>query len=117
MQQEESEMQRILSEEERQFTKEKSECEERVKRTKNEKNDVKVLKEKLKQAEKEIAIKDIEYDKQLASGNQMDNLPIKHAQKVQELENAQNVFVELENKKDELHMKIMQKTQEVILFN
>ncbi len=96
--------------------KEKAEYEERVKRTKNEKNDTKVLKDKLKQAEKEIAIKDIEYDKQLASGNQMDNLPIKHVQKVQELENAQNVFVELENKKDELHMKIMQKTQEVRKF-
>lgn len=78
-----------------------------------EKKEICVLKEKLANSEKEIAIKDSEYDKQLASGKQIDNLPTRHAQKLQELESLQNIYVELETKTDELHMKLIQKTQEV----
>jgi hypothetical protein len=110
---EEKDLERQLEEEEKLFTGKKTELEELVKTNKMDKKEICMLKDKLTNAEKEIAIKDGEYDKQLASGKQIDNLPTRHAQKLQELESLQNIYVELETKTDELHMKLLQKTQEV----
>ena len=83
---------------------------------KAEKKEVQSINEKLSIANKELALKDAEYDKQLAlqtNGNQIENLPVKHTQKVQELDSLQNTFIEIENKIDEVHSKQIQKTTEV----
>ena len=111
--QEEQELMRNLNEADKKLAAEKSEREERLKRIKLLRDDNQALKSTLELAECEMAHKDAEYDKQLKSGKQMDNLPQRHAQRIQELENLQNVFVDLENKKDELHMRLMQRTNDV----
>ncbi len=67
----------------------------------------------LNQMEEELALKDIEYDKQLASGKKMDNLVNRHAQKVQQLDNLQNTYVELGNQKEDLQKKLLKKSGEV----
>jgi hypothetical protein len=90
--QDEQELLRIIAEDEKGLNKDKNEFDELCKIIKADSKDVRSLKEKLKQAEEEIFIKDSEYDKQLSSGNQLDNLPVKHAQKVQELENLQVLY-------------------------
>jgi hypothetical protein len=90
--------------------------EEKCKKIEAEKKEVKLLNERLSVAEKELALKDAEYDKQIAlqtNGNQIENLPVKHSQKVQELDSLQNTFIELENKVDEVHSKQIQKITEV----
>jgi hypothetical protein len=111
--QEEQELLRQLAEEERLWNEEKIDLEDRSNRVKIKRKDLISSKEKLKNLEDEIAKKDSLYDKQISSGKELDNLPTRHAQKLQQLENLQNVFVELENKTDELHCKLMQKSQEV----
>ena len=98
--QEEQELLRQLAEEERLWNEEKVELEDRSNRVKIKKKDLTTSKEKLKNLEDEIAKKDSLYDKQISSGKELDNLPSRHAQKLQHLENLQNVFVELENKTD-----------------
>ena len=60
--------------------------------------------------EQELALKDIEYDKQLASGKKMDNLVNRHAQKVQQLDNLQNTYVDLGNQKEDLQKKLLKKS-------
>ena len=102
-----------MEEEVRLHAEKKAEVEERMKGNKMQKKETCMIKEKLINSEKEIAIKDIEYDKQLASGKQIDNLPTRHAQKLKELESLHNIYVDLETKTDELHMKLMQKSEEV----
>jgi chromosome segregation ATPase len=94
--------------------------EEKHKFLKNEKKEVQSVHEKLAAAEKELSVKDLEYDRQLASqtnGNHIENLPVKHQQKVGELENLQSTFIDLENKIDELHSKQIQKTTDVCSIN
>lgn len=94
--------------------------EEKHKFLKNEKKEVQSIHEKLAAAEKELSVKDLEYDRQLASqtnGNHIENLPVKHQQKVGELENLQSTFIDLENKIDELHSKQIQKTTDVCSIN
>jgi hypothetical protein len=73
-------------------------------------------KEKIAEHEKILKVKDIEYDKQLARGLKMDNLPTKYAQTSQELNTMQDKYVESETKIEELQMKLMQKTQEVLIL-
>lgn len=116
---EEEKLKNLIEQEESEIAKAAKELDERLKRIPILKNNVKNLKEKLDISEREIAVKDAQYDKQLSSGKQMDNLPIKHAQKAQEVESLQNALIDLENKKDDLHMAILRKTEEVrrILMN
>ena len=92
---------------------------EKHKYAKCQKKEVTTLKEKLALAEKELAIKDAEYDKQLqlqSSSGVIENLPVKHSQKVQELDSLQNTFIDLETKIDGLHSKQILKTTEVRLL-
>lgn len=111
--QEEQDLIRQCQEAEKEYQKTRGRLEDRGKQNKLHRDEIKASKEKLAQAEAEMAMKDAQYDKQLASGKQMDNLPVKFSQKEQELENLQNVFVELDQKKDSLHSKIMQRVQEI----
>ena len=116
MQQEEQERMCKLAEAEKRANEYDRAFDEKFKFVKSEKKELIALREKLANAEKELASKDAEYDKQLAiqsTGNQMENLPVKHAQKVQELDSLQNTFIDIENKIDELHSKQIQKTSEV----
>ena len=63
--------------------------------------------------EAELAKKDAEYDKQLESGKKIENLQNRHAQRANELEALQMHFVDLEQKKDQIQMQLMNKTEEV----
>lgn len=71
------------------------------------------LRASLMQMEEEIKLKDATYDKQLESGKKVENLQNRHSQKAKELESLQTTFVDLEEKKDQLQMELMNKTQEV----
>ena len=67
----------------------------------------------MKKDEEILKVKDAEYDKQLASGKQLDKLPAKHSQKLQELEQLQNEFVDTEREIEELQSKVLLHSQEV----
>ncbi len=71
------------------------------------------MKTQLAKMEAEISAKEVEYDNQLNSGKKVENLQNRHFQRAKELESLQTVFVDLEEKKDELQMQLMNKTQEV----
>jgi hypothetical protein len=90
-----------------------TEATEKIKTNKKDKKELQSAKENLEKYEKEKAIKDALYDKQLSKGNQLEAISIRSTQKFQELENLQNAYVELEEKTDELHSKLLQKTQNV----
>lgn len=112
---EERELINIVNEHEKKVKKMREENEERKKRIKLKKQSNAELRQTLANMEAEIAIKDVEYDKQLASGKKVENLQNRHSQKAKELEALQTAFVDLEEKKDELQMQLMNKTQEVKL--
>ncbi len=89
------------------------ESNEKFRRNKQKKKELSAARSKLDKDEQEKLKKDKLYDLQIASGKQLDNVGIRASQKQQELENAQNAFIDLEKKTDELHSKLMMKTQEV----
>ena len=101
------------NENEKKLKKLKEEGEERKKKIKAKRHDNVEVKSTLANMEAEVAVKDAEYDKQLASGKKVENLQNRHSQKAKELEALQTAFVDLEEKKDELQMQLMNKTQEV----
>ena len=110
---EEKELMRELAEEENLLKKEQTDYEDFFNNAKLEKKNVVSLKEKLKRDESELAVKDGLYEKQLASGKQLDQLPAKHAQKKQELERTQNELFEAEQLTETLQKKVLSKSQEV----
>lgn len=91
----------------------KVERDEREKRIMIKKQNQLELKKQLIKKEEEINVQDEIYDKQVKSGAKMDNLQNKHAQKNKELDALQTIFVDLENKRDEIQMQIMNRTMEV----
>ncbi|CAF0775249.1 unnamed protein product [Brachionus calyciflorus] len=107
---EEEDLKRQLEEEEDAINKEMQEYEDRVKRNGLLKSECANLKEKVIQMEREVAAKDAQYERQLASGKNLGNLPTKHAQTLKELENLQNQVAELDNEKDELYIQLNQKS-------
>jgi hypothetical protein len=92
---------------------EKTQTEEKRKIFNMKKNENIIQREKLIRMEEEVALKDAEYDKQLASGKQMDNLVNRHQQKVQKLDQLQNNYMDLGKQKDDLQSKVMRKSAEV----
>ena len=110
---EEKELARELAEEERLAAAEAAAFDEQYKGAKAKKKELYAFKEKMKKDEEILKVKDAEYDKQLASGKQLDKLPAKHSQKLQELEQLQNEFVDTEREIEELQSKVLLHSQEV----
>lgn len=110
---EEAELKRLIEEEEVGLSNEKLDYEDRIKRNGILKNECASLKEKVDIMERDVAVKEAQYDRQLASGKQLGNLPVKHSQTVKDLENLQNILSEIENEKDELYIVLNQKSLEV----
>ena len=90
--------------------------EETIRSIKIDRNDLIGLKEKAEKLEFEMNAKEKLYNDQIKIDKNIRNIQIKHVQKVQELEKLQNTFFELENKKDEAHCKLAQRSQEVKLM-
>ena len=110
---EEQETINLVNEEEKLLQNIRTENEERKKRIKMKHGVNAELKKTLAKMEAELAKKDAEYDKQLESGKKIENLQNRHAQRANELEALQMHFVDLEQKKDQIQMQLMNKTEEV----
>ncbi len=110
---EERELINTTNENERLLVTAQSEAEDKKKLVKNLRAQNVEMKASLAKMEAEIGVKEAEYDKQLNSGKKVENLQNRHFQRAKELESLQTIFVDLEEKKDELQMQLMNKTQEV----
>ena len=113
---EERDLMNVISENEKKLTKMKEESEERKKRIKAKRQKNVGLKVNLAKNEADIVIKDAVYEEQLATVEKVKNLQKRHSQKAKELDALQTAFVDLEEKKDELQMQLMNKTQEVCVY-
>jgi hypothetical protein len=113
---EERDLMNVISENEKKLTKMKEESEERKKRIKDKRQKNVGLKVNLAKNEADIVIKDAVYEEQLATVEKVKNLQKRHSQKAKELDALQTAFVDLEEKKDELQMQLMNKTQEVCVY-
>ncbi|RNA17319.1 hypothetical protein BpHYR1_053930, partial [Brachionus plicatilis] len=109
---EEADLKRQVEKEEIGLGNEKLDYEDRIKRNDILKNECATLREKVNCMEHEVAVKEAQYDRQLASGKQLGNLPIKHSQTVKDLEDLQNLLSEIESEKDELYIVLNQKSLE-----
>lgn len=103
----------MVEEEEIALSNEKLDYEDRLKRNGILKNECANLKDKVNLMEREVAVKEAQYDRQLSTGKQLGNLPVKHSQTVKDLENLQNMLSEIESEKDELYIVLNQKSLEV----
>ena len=113
---EERELIETVNESTRRSTTFQTESEERNKRLKLKKQKNAELKAILKKMEEEAAIKEAHHDRQMNKGQKVTNLHNRHSQKGKELESLQTIFVDLEEKKDEIQMQLMNKTLEVSFY-
>lgn len=98
---------------EKEIAQRRAKHQETLKALEQAKKEKKILKEKTENLSKELAIKSEIYDRQIASGKKMENLQARHNQKLQELENLQNEYLEKDKKIDEMHSKLLAKSQEL----
>ena len=77
------------------------------------KNENIIQKEKLNRMVEEVAFRGAEYDKQLSNGKQMENLVNRNQNKVNQLDQLQNNFMDLGKQKDDLQSKVMKKSAQV----
>lgn len=110
---EELDLKNKLTENEKLLETTRKETEEKRKKLKLLRAKAGKLRGSLKEDTVDIKSKEIQYDKQLKSGMQVQSLQNRSLQKAKELESLQITFVDLEEKKDELQMLLMNKTQEV----
>jgi len=100
-------------EREKRLTVRNTESDERNKRIKIKKQNQADSKIKLAKMEEKIKVLDDVYDKQVMSGAKMENLQNKHSQKNKELDSTKLIYFDLENKRDNIQMEIMNRTTKV----
>jgi hypothetical protein len=111
--QEEQELINSIAEEEAKTSNILAEYEELGKSNRNLKKELDCAQEKLNNYEAELKIKDALYDQQLAKGTTASNLQLQHQQRINDLEKLSQEFIENGEKKDQLHCKLMKRSQEV----
>ena len=103
-------------EREKRLTVRNTESNERNKRIKIKKQNQADSKIKITKMEEKYKVLDDVYDKQLKSGAKMENLQNKHSQKNKELDSTKSIYFDLENKRDNIQMEIMNRTTKVTLI-